>query len=49
MPEALPSALPSRLPESIARRLRLPVIGAPMLRVSGPDLVITVCRAGAVG
>jgi nitronate monooxygenase len=50
MPEAPPSpALPSRLPESISRRLRLPVIGAPMLRVSGPDLVTAVCRAGAIG
>lgn len=28
------------LPETILRRLRLPVIAAPMLRVSGPELVI---------
>lgn len=41
--------LPSRLPESISSRLRLPVIGAPMLRVSGPDLVTAICRAGAIG
>ncbi|WP_439814112.1 NAD(P)H-dependent flavin oxidoreductase [Zavarzinia sp. CC-PAN008] len=39
----------SRLPQAIARRLSLPLIAAPMLRVSGPDLVIAACRAGAVG
>lgn len=38
-----------RLPESIARRLRLPVIAAPMLRVSGPELVVAACRAGVIG
>ena len=37
------------LPENITRRLRLPVIAAPMLRVSGPDLVIAACRSGVVG
>jgi nitronate monooxygenase len=37
------------LPESIGRRLRLPLIAAPMLLVSGPDLVIAACRAGAIG
>jgi len=31
------------LPERIARRLRLPVIAAPMLRVSGPELVASAC------
>ncbi|MDT7644492.1 MAG: nitronate monooxygenase, partial [Pseudonocardiales bacterium] len=40
---------PSRLPASIADRLRLPVIAAPMLRVSGPELVIAACRAGVIG
>ena len=30
-------------------RLRLPVISAPMFRVSGPDLVIAACRAGVIG
>jgi len=39
----------SRLPESITRRLRLPLIAAPMLLVSGPDLVIAASRAGAIG
>lgn len=38
-----------RLPERLARRLRLPLIAAPMLRVSGPDLVVAACRAGVVG
>jgi nitronate monooxygenase len=39
----------SRLPERIARRLSLPLISAPMLRVSGPDLVVATCRAGVIG
>jgi len=30
-------------------RLRLPVVGAPMFIVSGPDLVIAQCKAGIVG
>jgi nitronate monooxygenase len=37
------------LPERIARRLRLPVIAAPMLRVSGPELVASACAAGVIG
>ncbi len=41
--------LSPRLPEKISRRLRLPLIAAPMLSVSGPDLVIAACRAGAIG
>jgi nitronate monooxygenase len=40
---------PSRLPPHIASRLRIPVIAAPMFRVSGPDLVIAACRAGVIG
>lgn len=32
-----------------AERLRLPLIAAPMFRVSGPDLVLAACRAGVVG
>jgi len=34
---------------NITARLRLPVIAAPMLRVSGPALVSAVCKAGAIG
>jgi nitronate monooxygenase len=37
------------LPASIASRLRLPVIGAPLFIVSNPDLVIAQCTAGIVG
>ena len=37
------------LPASIASRLRLPVIGAPLFIVSNPDLVIAQCKAGVVG
>ena len=40
---------PSRLPEAFARRLRLPLIAAPMLHVSGPELVVAACRAGVIG
>ncbi len=37
------------LPASLAQRLRLPLIAAPMLRVSGPDLVTAACRQGVIG
>jgi nitronate monooxygenase len=37
------------LPHHIARRLRLPLIAAPMLKVSGPELVIAACRSGVIG
>jgi nitronate monooxygenase len=33
----------------IKPRLKIPLISAPMFRVSGPDLVIAACRAGVVG
>ena len=39
----------TRLPEHITKRLRLPLIAAPMLSVSGPDLVIAACCSGVVG
>lgn len=39
----------TRLPETITKRLRLPLIAAPMLSVSGPDLVIAACRSGVIG
>jgi nitronate monooxygenase len=39
----------ARLPASLTRNLRLPLIAAPMLLVSGPDLVIAASRAGAIG
>lgn len=37
------------LPSSLAGRLRVPVVAAPMFLVSGPDLVIGACRAGVLG
>jgi nitronate monooxygenase len=37
------------LPPALQRRLKLPVICAPMFRVSGPELVIAACRAGVIG
>jgi len=39
----------TRLSPAITDRLRLPLIAAPMLRVSGPELVIAACNAGVVG
>lgn len=37
------------LPAQLQGKLRLPLIGAPMFIVSGPELVIAQCRAGVVG
>lgn len=37
------------LPQSLDGALRIPVIGAPMFIVSGPELVIAQCKAGIVG
>lgn len=37
------------LPKSLAGKLRIPLIGAPMFIVSGPELVIAQCKAGTVG
>lgn len=37
------------LPKSLEGRLRIPLIGAPMFIVSGPELVIAQCKAGIVG
>src|SRR5271156_4648996 len=41
--------LSNRLPDKIAKRLQLPLIAAPMLSVSGPDLTIAACKAGVIG
>lgn len=37
------------LPKSLKGKLRIPLIGAPMFIVSGPELVIAQCKAGIVG
>jgi nitronate monooxygenase len=37
------------LPKALQANLRLPLIGAPMFIVSGPELVIAQCQAGIVG
>lgn len=39
----------ARLPARLEQRLRLPLIAAPMLKASGPELVIAACRAGVIG
>jgi len=39
----------TRIPEPIRKRLRLPLIVAPMFGVSGPALVEAACDAGAIG
>jgi len=44
-----PCDSPSRLPKRFRDRLRLPLIAAPMLHISGPDLVVAACRAGVIG
>lgn len=38
-----------RLPDAITSRLRIPLIAAPMLRVSGIELVVAACAAGVIG
>lgn len=38
-----------RLPKHIVNRLCLPLIAAPMLRVSGPEMVSAACRQGVIG
>ena len=35
--------------ERLRRRLKLPVMAAPLFLVSGPDLVVEACKAGVVG
>ena len=37
------------LPAALAGTLRIPLIGAPMFIVSGPELVTAQCKAGIVG
>lgn len=37
------------LPAEWLTRLRLPLIAAPMLHVSGPALVAAACRSGVIG
>ena len=37
------------LPKSLEGKLRIPLIGAPMFIVSGPELVAAQCKAGIVG
>lgn len=37
------------LPEILQNRLSVPVVGAPLFIISGPELVIAQCKAGIVG
>jgi len=37
------------LPKSLVRRLKLPLIVAPMFQISNPEMVIAACKAGAIG
>lgn len=39
----------AKLPEVLRKRLRLPAIVAPMLRISGVELVRAACQAGVIG
>ena len=37
------------LSETLEKKLRLPVIGAPLFIISQPEFVIAQCKAGVVG
>ncbi len=37
------------LPDTLKEQLRLPVVGAPMFIVSGPELVLAQCKSGIIG
>ncbi|MGG1674380.1 NAD(P)H-dependent flavin oxidoreductase [Neobacillus sp. NRS-1170] len=37
-----------RIPQHIAEQLELPVITAPMFLVSGPEMIISACKAGVI-
>ena len=37
------------VPAFLKGRLSLPVVGAPLFIVSGPELVIAQCKAGVIG
>lgn len=37
------------LPAALRQSLRIPLIGAPMFIVSGPELVLAQCTSGIVG
>ena len=37
------------LPKILQDNLAIPVIGAPLFLISGPELVIAQCKAGVVG
>ncbi|WP_441279524.1 NAD(P)H-dependent flavin oxidoreductase [Tardiphaga sp. 172_B4_N1_3] len=39
----------ARFTETVRRRLSVPLVAAPMFRVSGPELVIAACKAGVIG
>ena len=39
----------ARFTETIRPRLSVPLVAAPMFRVSGPELVIAACKAGVIG
>ena len=43
------SSAGSRVPSRLARRVRIPAIAAPMLSVSGPELVTAACAHGVIG
>ena len=37
------------IPQSLVNNLRVPVVGAPLFIISGPELVIAQCKAGVIG
>src|ERR1700751_1065368 len=40
---------PMALPKQLQNRLSVPLVGAPLFIISGPELVIAQCKAGIVG
>src|SRR3546814_16604013 len=49
MSEILPTVFECLTASELKQRLKLPLIAAPMFKVSSPELVTAVCRAGAIG
>ena len=41
--------MPNAIPKHIKDNISMPVIGAPLFLISGPDLVIAQCKAGIIG
>jgi NAD(P)H-dependent flavin oxidoreductase YrpB (nitropropane dioxygenase family) len=45
----MPTARMTEFKSVLAATPRIPVVGAPMFLVSGPDLAVAACQAGVIG